>query len=158
MSSAFVSNLTYTRKIGNAPDADVKIEDVESFVVELRPLDAGDRAAIRDSLAMELDAQGEAASVQARLGTIEILTVEKAVVDWTLTPGPSRATIGRLRPDVLEAIRDQTAWGKIPVPKPAEEADKAAERQPAGRELDELRRGDEEAEPVPPTADAAAGS
>ncbi len=154
MSSAFVSNLTYTRKIGDAPDADVPIEDVEAFVVELRPLDAGDRAAIRDVLAMEVEAGAEAAGVvQAHFGTIEILTVEKAIVSWTLTPGPSRATISRLRPDVLEAIREQTAWGKIPELAPAEEADKAAERQASELELDELRDG-EEAGRVPPTSSA----
>lgn len=147
MESPFTSTLTYTRKFGDAPDSDVKIEELEPFVVEFRPLDAGDRAAIRDSLAMEVS-EDESVSLEARLGTIELLTVERAVVSWTLTPAPTREVLRRLRPDVLEALREATSFGRAPAPKPAQEADEAAERQRAALEADELR-GDEQAGRVP---------
>lgn len=150
MGSAFVQNSTYTRVIGEADDAHSYLEGVDRFEVELRPLDAGDRAKIRDGLAMERpDGNGGFA-----LGTVELLHVRAAIVSWTLAGSPA-AMVERLMPEVLEAIREHVSYGRIPeTPKTKAELDaaspaplsaEAAEatvRQRADLEADELRDGE----------------
>jgi hypothetical protein len=150
MGSAFVSPQTYTRTIGETPDAHGYVEGVDPFQVELRPLDAGDRAKIRDALALER----EDGATGLALGTLELLHVRQAVVSWTLPAAPTPATIGRLRPDVLEAIRELVSWGVEQehatkaegdaAPAPSAEAREAAERQRVELEADELRDGEPE--------------
>lgn len=148
--SAFVDTSTYTRVIGNAGDAHSYIADVDRFEVELRPLDSGDRAKVRDGLALREDGA-------SALGTVELLSVRAALISWTL-PGSPGTMLERLRPDVLEAIREHVAYGKEP-PAPltkaeldaqparatSAEAFEAAARQRADLEADELREGEEPA-------------
>ena len=171
MSSAFVSPQTYTRTIGDSPDAHGYVEGVDPFEVELRPLDAGDRARIRDALAMER----EDGATGLALGFVELLSVRQAVVSWTLPEAATPATIGRLRPDVMEAIRELVSWGTIPEAPPTKaerdaatatkqsaEAREADARQRADLLEDELRNGElteEEATrlPLPSSAGAAGG-
>lgn len=164
MGSAFVSPQTYTRTIGDTPDAHGYVEGVDPFDVELRPLDAGDRAKVRDSLAMER----EDGATGLALGTLELLHVRQAVVSWSLPEAATPTTIDRLRPDVLEAIRELVAWGVVPEHptkaerdakrKPSAGATEAAARQRADLEADELR--DEEAPgklPLESSSDDAGG-
>lgn len=125
MSSPFADADTYTRIVGDSPDAHGYVAGIEPFEVELRPLDAGDRAKVRDALAM----QREDGAAGAALGTIELLTVRQALVSWTAPAPQTSAAIERLKPDVLEAIRTLIAWGAVPpVPPTKAEQDAAAAR------------------------------
>jgi hypothetical protein len=149
--SAFTDEGTYARVIGDSPDAHGYVPGVDPFEVELRPLDAGDRVKIRDALAMER----EDGAAGLALGTSEILHVRQAVVSWTLGITATPATIGRLKPSVLEAIRELVSWGEIPETPPtwaerqgakqaplSAEAREAAARQLTALEDDELRDGE----------------
>lgn len=152
MTSPFVDNSTYRRVIGEADDAHSYLEGVDRFEVELRPLDAGDRAKIRDGLAMERE-DGNAGMA---LGTVELLHVRAAIVSWTLNGMPG-SMVARLRPAVLEAIREHVSYGTVPETPPTKaerdaaapapvsaEAREAAERQRADLEHDHLREGEHE--------------
>lgn len=73
------------------PGSDEKAE------VELRPLNAGDVAAMN-----ELKLSGEGASLA--LGEVKLLTVERALVGWSLGREITPDTIRQLNPLVFEQI------------------------------------------------------
>jgi hypothetical protein len=112
MSGWFVPGETYRRELRH-PDS-----GEESYVV-LRPLNAGDRAELEDTVQIEAGEQredGEEAvpRTTVRMGLMKLLTVERAVVEWGLPVSPTRETIRRLDPEVLDAIFALVSFGGIP--------------------------------------------
>lgn len=99
---------------------DVPLEhEGEKATVTLRPLDAGDRAELQDTMRMELAAEEGSdegrITPEMKMGSMRMLTVERAVVSWTLPgPGPTRASVRSLHPDVFEKIFESVQWGKRP--------------------------------------------
>lgn len=90
----FISAETYTKTI--------KSPDGEEGEVTLRRLNAGDQAAIQDTLRMSLD---ENADASLAIGTMRMLTVERALVKWSWPgPQPSPEAISQLEPEVFEQI------------------------------------------------------
>lgn len=73
----------------------------ETATVDIVPLNAGDQVAIQDSIRMQI---GEDASPEARIGSLKLLIVERALVGWSLDVAPTRNTIERLNPEVFEQI------------------------------------------------------
>jgi hypothetical protein len=110
----FVTHETYTRT--------VKLGESE-WQVTLRPLSAGDRAAIQDLT--RVSSGGEDVGLQ--LGTMQMLTVTRAVVTWTLPQPPTAETIAALHPDLFEQIFELTSFGEIPAEEGAAAADPLAE-------------------------------
>jgi hypothetical protein len=168
VSAAFVDNSTYERVIGDTPTTRTFTSpDVERFEVELSPLDAGDRAKIRDALAIEA---ATTATPGIALGTAwRSCTCGKPSSPGRSAIAPTPATIDRLKPAALEAIRGLIAWGTIPptpptkaeqdaTPPPSSSAGarEATERHIAALEDDELR--DEEPEGRVPLASSAGGA
>lgn len=100
--SFFISNETYKRTITDP----VSGEEAE---VELRPLNAGDRAALEDTIRMEA---GDS-NPQVLLGTMRRLTVERALVGWSLEVSPTPETIKSLNPDVFEQIFEHVNMGGV---------------------------------------------
>jgi len=156
--SPFAQTGTYDRLVGESPDAHAYVEGIDPFTVTFRVLNAGDRAVLRDKLALEFGEE-EGSGVTARLGMLELVTVQRAVVRWNVSPAASPATIAKLQPNVLEELQKLTAFGEIPEHKThaeqlAElEAAEAAEGQEAeeepelAEELTAAERAGEE--PVP---------
>jgi hypothetical protein len=84
-------------------------DTADTAEVELRQLDAGAQAEIQDTLVVRLAqeaGQGEDVDVdvQAKMGTLKLITVEKAIVRWTLPVDVTPAVIRQLHPKVLEQI------------------------------------------------------
>lgn len=146
MGSAFVSTSSYSRTI--------EVPGVDPFTVELRVLNSGHRAALRDALSLEFGTD-DATELKAKMGTMELMTVHAALVSWSLDVSVSRATVEQLKPEVLEAIRDRVAWGRHPDDEPELEAGEAAEGQREGLEESELRP--EEAPGTVPLPSSASG-
>lgn len=101
--SWFVETETYKRDITDPLSG-------ETSWVELRPLNSGDRAMLEDALRM----QAEDASVDVKLGTLRLLTVERAVTNWGLPLSPTRSTIEALNPEVFEQIYNLCSFGVAP--------------------------------------------
>jgi hypothetical protein len=101
----FIDTKTYEREV-ISPDGD-------KGQVTLRKLNAGDQAAIQDTLRMRLADDG--ADTSMLLGTMRMITVERAVVDWSW-PGakPSPEAISQLEPEVFEQIYSYVEIGSPP--------------------------------------------
>lgn len=127
----FIKTEPYTREV-EAPDG-------EKGTVTLRRLNAGDQAAIQDTLRMSLS---EDADASLAIGTMRMLTVNRALLDWSWPgPKPSPEAVSQLEPEVFEQIYafveigspptrsqdgvPQTADGQTPEPAEAEAKDEA---------------------------------
>ena len=85
--------------------------------VRLRHLNAGDMAELQDRLKMSMDDETNDAAVF--LGTMRRLTVQKAVIDWTIPgPKPSPEAIAQLEPHVFEQIYAHCQIGSAPIEGP----------------------------------------
>lgn len=109
----FVKNLTYTRTIKDP-------ESGEEATVTLRPLNAGDRAELQDLTRMS---GGDDGGAELRLGAMQLVTLKRAIVDWTLPEPTTAEAIAGLHPDVFDAIYEYVSWGAVP-PEP-EQPEKA---------------------------------
>lgn len=79
----------------------VKSPEGEEATVTYRRLNAGDLAEIQDSLRV-LEDSGD---TTLAIGTMRQLTVQKAVVNWTIPgPKPSVEAIAQLDPKVFEQV------------------------------------------------------
>lgn len=107
----FVDAQNYSRTIRDP-------ESGEEAQVTLRPLNAGDRAMLEDTVQL----QAESGDPQVLLGTMKRLTVERAVVDWTLPLAATPETLRSLHPDVFEQIFSFVSFGSVPA-EPEEESD-----------------------------------
>jgi hypothetical protein len=118
----FISTDTYTRKI-KSPDGD-------EGEVTLRRLNAGDQAAIQDTLRMSLE---EGADASLAIGTMRMLTVERALIKWDWEgPQPSPESISQLEPEVFEQIYSHVEIGTPPTPpKSAPQDGEASKAAPA---------------------------
>lgn len=100
----FTPTQTYVKTIKD-PESD------ETATVTLRPLNAQDRAAIEDTLQMHGDSEGQV-TPQMKLGTMRMLTVTRATVDWSIPgPKPNETTIASLDPRVFEQLWDAVSFG-----------------------------------------------
>jgi hypothetical protein len=87
--------------------------------VTLRLLDAGAKAEIEDTVALDVDADAETATPRPQVGRMKILVVEKAIVDWTIPgPSPTPSTIRALHPAVFEQIFAWASFGDVPPVEP----------------------------------------
>jgi hypothetical protein len=78
---------------------EVEISDGgETATVTLRPLTAGDLAAIYDSSTVS------AVSTMSGVGTLKLVMCQRAIVSWTLEGNPTMAKLRALKPKVLDAI------------------------------------------------------
>jgi hypothetical protein len=92
--SFFVENTTYKVPITD-PESGEKAE------VELRRFDAGARAVLEDTVRLTA---GEDATAEVLLGTMRLITVEQAIVTWTLPVSPTKDSIRKLQPKVFDQI------------------------------------------------------
>ena len=107
----FISAATYEKT--------VKTPDGEEGVVTLRRLNAGDQAAIQDTLRMSLS---EDADASLAIGTMRMLTVERALVKWDWPgPQPSPEAISQLEPEVFEQIFEAVEIGTPPTAEQTEQ-------------------------------------
>lgn len=81
----------------------------EKASVTLRKLNAGDQAAIHDSIAVSEDA------AEIKLGTIKLLMVTRAVEKWDLPLAPTEASIKSLEPAVFDQIVEAVEFGGSPL-------------------------------------------
>src|SRR5580765_3899864 len=88
--------------------------------VTLRALNAGDQADIQDILRMEMGDDSERS--QLALGSMRRMSVEKALIDWTIPgPKPTPESIRALAPEVFEQIYSYVRLGNDhPTSPPAE--------------------------------------
>lgn len=112
----FFTNIeTYVREVWSEKPPDEKKGTPgkgEKATVTLRRLNAGDQAAIQDTLRMGI---GEGADATPALGTMRMLTVQKSLVDWTLPgPKPSPEAISQLDPEVFDQIYAHCEIGTPP--------------------------------------------
>ena len=106
MPSWFVQRETYDRKI-IYPGTD------DEASVTMRPLNAGDRAEFNEIRLLSDGAGGGEAQMQP--GRMQLLTVERAVVSWTIPgPGPSAETIQQLDPRVFDQLYELVSFGNPP--------------------------------------------
>ena len=113
----FIRNEPYTRTI--------KTPEGEEGTVTLRRLNAGDQAAIQDTLRMSLS---EDADASLALGTMRMLTVQRAVIDWDWPgPKPSSESIAQLEPDVFEQIYSFCEIGTPPTQEEASASENGTE-------------------------------
>jgi hypothetical protein len=75
----------------------------EEATIQIRELNAGDQAAIQDSIRMRV---GDNPEPEIRIGAFKLLMVEKALVSWSLDLGVSPSTIRQLTPAVFEQVFD----------------------------------------------------
>ena len=128
MGGFFISTELYEREV-TAPDG-------STGKVRLRRLNAGDQAAIQDTLRMAI---GDEADAALKIGTMRMLTVSRALVDWDLPgPKPSPEAISQLEPDVFEQIYGFVEIGSPPTGTTSEngtapEATEPSEEQTAKR-------------------------
>lgn len=144
MSDWFVERTTYDRKIVNRAGAESS--------VTMRPLNAGDQAEFNE-IQLLSDGEGGGEGV-VRPGRIKILTVERAVVSWTIPgPGPTAETIAQLDPFVFEQLFELASFGNPP----EGEGSEAWQKAQAAREGGEVVPLEREREPEP-SEPAAAGT
>lgn len=99
----FTSTEKYEREIESPNGA--------KATVVLRRLNAGDQAAIQDTMRLIVDTE----ETSLKLGTLRHLTVQKAVLDWDIPgPKPSPEAIAQLHPDVFEQIYAAVEFGSAP--------------------------------------------
>lgn len=102
----FIDTTPYEREV-EAPGG-------EKGTVKLRRLNAGDQAAIQDTLRMSLS---EDADASLAIGTMRMLTVQRALIDWSWPgPKPSQESIAQLEPEVFEQIFSWCEIGSPPTP------------------------------------------
>jgi len=107
--SFFIAVEPYKREI-TAPDG-------EKGEVTMRRLNAGDQAAIQDTLRMTL---GDETETSLAMGTMRMLSVQRAVLDWSWPgPKPSSESISQLEPEVFEQIYSFVEIGTPPTPAPS---------------------------------------
>lgn len=100
----FIDTKPYEREIV-APDG-------EEGKVVLRRLNAGDQAAIQDTLRMSIS---EDADASLAIGTMRMITVTRALIDWSWPgPKPSPESISQLEPEVFEQIYSHVEMGTPP--------------------------------------------
>jgi hypothetical protein len=92
-------------------DHDVIVHERQGKVT-LRPLNSGDRTELEDNVRMEVG--NEEATPQMLLGTMRRMTVERAIVGWTLEEDVNTMTIRRLNPGVFEQIFAAITFGNVP--------------------------------------------
>lgn len=120
--SWFTSAATRTVTIPHPADADASLEIV------LRSLDAGDKASLEDALALDLEAAAGAGGATIPLGKLKLLTVEMALVSWSIPEAVTASTIRRLHPDVFEAIFQAVEMGSLEGGDPPTLPNRAARR------------------------------
>lgn len=137
----FVQRETYTRKILH-PASKAEAE------VTMRPLNAGDRAEFNE-IRLLSDGEGGGEGV-LQPGRIQLLTVERAVVEWTIPgPGPTAASIAQLEPNIFEQLWDLVSFGNPPDAEGSAawekwKAEQADEPPKEGGEVVPLSSGDDE--------------
>lgn len=104
MTEWFVNRDTYTVDIEH-PDTK------EKATVTMRPLNAGDRAEFNEIRILQSDDDDGASEGSIRPGRMQLLTVERAVTEWTLPQPPSSATIANLDPRVFDQIYEAVSFG-----------------------------------------------
>lgn len=98
--------MTLLRKTGDTYDVVVRDpDDGIDVTITLRKLNARDEAILRDSMRMEF-ADEEEVRAELKLGTWQLLTVQRAVVGWNhpTDPPPTPDLINELHPDVFDTI------------------------------------------------------
>jgi hypothetical protein len=114
----FVGGETYRRTITHPITG-------ENGWVDLRPLNAGDRAELQDLVRMQFSSQdddtADETSAALRVGAMQLLTLERAIVEWSLPSPPSPVTIRQLHPEVFSQIYAEVSWGRVPPPETEEE-------------------------------------
>jgi hypothetical protein len=133
----FIDQAPYEREI-EAPSG-------EKGTVKLRRLNAGDQAAIQDTLRMSIN---EDADASMAIGTMRMLTVRRALVGWSWMPSPTPETISQLEPEVFEQIYSYCEMGTPPTLPTTDEAGDGTQPQD-GTES-------EAAEPAEPTEESEA--
>lgn len=100
----FITTETYDREVEGT--------NGEKGTVTLRRLNAGDQAAIQDTLRMSLSEEADASMA---LGTMRMLTVQRALIKWSWEgPQPSPEAIAQLEPEVFEQIYAYVEIGSPP--------------------------------------------
>jgi hypothetical protein len=99
----FVANTPYTRTIRD-PESDATAE------ATMRPLNAGDQADLEDTIAMGADGE----SVDVKIGLWKLLSIEKALISWTLPQEPSASSIRALHPAVVDQLATLVTFGAVP--------------------------------------------
>lgn len=135
----FITTEPYKREI-TAPDG-------EKGECTLRRLNAGDQAAIQDTLRMSLS---EDADASLAIGTMRMLTVQRALIDWNWPgPKPSQESISQLEPEVFEQIYSFCEIGSPPTPS-QDGVPPTAERQTPAGETEEASTEEAETVILPP--------
>ena len=106
----FTCSATYKRTIKDPDTGD-------EATITLRPLNAGDRAELQDLTRMQM---GDEGSAELRLGQMQLITVSRAIVDWTLDEPTTPEAVAMLHPDVFDDIYSHISWGSVPVEEPAD--------------------------------------
>jgi hypothetical protein len=81
-------------------------DDGEEWQVTMRVLNAGDRAMLQDQLRVEMREDDDTEVARIPMGTMRLLTVDRAVVRWTLPTPKSTASIASLREELFEQLFD----------------------------------------------------
>jgi len=112
--SWFAPTQTYVETIWEiSPPDEKKKEPGKGATAEitLRPLNAGDQADIMDILRTEY---GDEDKSQLAIGSMRMLAVERAVIDWTIPgPKPSPESIRALSPPVFEQVYGAVRLGDV---------------------------------------------
>lgn len=109
-------------------EKEIEAPDGEKGTVTLRRLNAGDQAAIQDTLRMSIS-EDEAADASMAIGTARMLTVNRALINWSWPgPKPSPEAISQLEPSVFEQIYSHVEIGTPPT-KPAPKEDETEAEQ-----------------------------
>lgn len=134
----------YDRTIRDARDG-------TEWTATYRPLTAGDRAVLQDLTRMAIAGDtDEQATAEMRLGAAQILTLDRALVDWNLPLAKTRATIEALHPDIFDALFEHVSWGSIP-DEPVLEAERTTD--PLASSNDGQRSGSDEPTAGEPSSD-----
>jgi hypothetical protein len=96
VANPFVQHETYDVEI-------VDPRDGEKWTVTLRTLNAGDDAALRDETVLETDESG-VDRTRVPMGRLRMLSVQRAIVNWTLPSPPTAETIGMLHEEIFDQI------------------------------------------------------
>ena len=121
MSSWLTPSETYTESIAHPYD-----EAAEPLEVELRYLNAGDKAELEDTIAIT-GSDPDNPEVGVKLGTMKLLTVSRALVRWSIPEAPTPAILRRLDPAVLESIFSRIRMGAaVPPTAPADASSSSA--------------------------------
>lgn len=95
MANPFVQHETYEIEVTDPRDG-------EAWKVTLRVLNAGDEAILRDETRVRTDDEDGAMSLP--MGSLRLLTVDRAVVSWTLPLPKSAAAIEVLHDGIFDQI------------------------------------------------------